>query len=121
MVRMRVFNQNERLFPDRNKDDGWEVGELLNFRNSSTGDLICDVKWPNGNITRGHFVRDMRKLKASELTSNKAGPWTSHGHVIDGVTVVGPGRPQVIRCGGPRLCKLCSVEAESIRNKKAKE
>lgn len=39
------------------------------------------------------------------------GPWTSHGHDIPGVTVAGPGRPPVARCGGPGLCSQCSAEA----------
>lgn len=44
------------------------------------------------------------------------GPWTRHGHPVSGVTVEGAGRPgSVARCGGPGLCKQCSVEAESIR------
>lgn len=43
------------------------------------------------------------------------GPWTTHGHAVDGVTVAGAGRPPVVRCGGPRVCKTCSVEAEQLR------
>lgn len=41
-----------------------------------------------------------------------AGPWTSHGHDIPGVTVAGEaGRPPRMRCGGPRLCAQCALEA----------
>lgn len=45
--------------------------------------------------------------------AEQVGPWTSHGHAIPGVTVVGdrPGRPPVARCGGPRLCAQCALEA----------
>ncbi|UBH06460.1 hypothetical protein K8P10_001971 [Leucobacter sp. Psy1] len=44
----------------------------------------------------------------------ESGPWTSHGHPIPGVTVVGA-RPTVPvqRCGGVRLCGACKREAMS--------
>ena len=45
------------------------------------------------------------------------GPWTRHGHVIPGLTVEGPGRPNVARCGGPGLCPVCGVDAERARTK----
>ena len=44
------------------------------------------------------------------------GPWTTHGHEIAGVTVAGSGRPPVARCGGPGLCRKCSLEAVQMRN-----
>lgn len=42
-----------------------------------------------------------------------SGPWTSHGHVIPGVTKVDADgkRPPIARCGGPRLCPQCAREA----------
>lgn len=54
------------------------------------------------------------------MTDVQGGPWTRHGHDIDGVTVAGPGRPPVARCGGPGLCRECSrdvvrLQAESAR------
>ncbi len=51
----------------------------------------------------------------TEQVRPTGGPWTSHGHVVDGVTVAGAGRPRIARCGGPGLCRKCSVEAEQIR------
>lgn len=47
----------------------------------------------------------------------RGGPWTRHGHVIDGVTVAGSGRPPVVRCGGPRLCQVCQLDADDERRK----
>ena len=44
------------------------------------------------------------------------GPWTSHGHDIEGVTVAGGERPPRARCGGPGLCGPCSLEATQARN-----
>lgn len=44
------------------------------------------------------------------------GPWTTHGHDIVGVTVAGAGRPPVARCGGPRICKDCALDAERARH-----
>lgn len=46
------------------------------------------------------------------------GPWTSHGHPIPGVTVVPADpadRPSLDRCGGPRICRQCAAEAQTIR------
>ena len=43
------------------------------------------------------------------------GPWTRHGHEITGVTVDGPGRPNIARCGGPLICQVCAVDAERAR------
>lgn len=43
------------------------------------------------------------------------GPWTRHGHPVEGVTVYGRNRPAVARCGGPAICKQCAVDAERIR------
>lgn len=40
----------------------------------------------------------------------RGGPWTSHGHPIAGLTIHGPGRPSVARCGGPRMCNKCATE-----------
>ena len=36
--------------------------------------------------------------------------WTRHGHPIEGVLQVLP-QPAVARCGGPRLCTGCAVDA----------
>ncbi len=47
----------------------------------------------------------------------QGGPWTTHGHSIPGVTVDGPGRPPVYRCGGPGLCETCSAEAFTMRKR----
>lgn len=44
------------------------------------------------------------------------GPWTSHGHVIPGVTVAGP-RPVgllIARCGGTEMCQKCRGEADYL-------
>lgn len=43
------------------------------------------------------------------------GPWTRHGHTVDGITVDGPGRPPVARCGGPALCHTCATDDARIR------
>lgn len=40
----------------------------------------------------------------------EGGPWTSHGHVIPGITIEGYGRPPVFRCGGPEMCKTCALD-----------
>ena len=45
----------------------------------------------------------------------QGGPWTSHGHEVQGITVAGPGRPAVARCGGPGLCPECSREAAVLQ------
>ena len=47
----------------------------------------------------------------------QGGPWTTHGHQVIGVTVAGPGRPPIYRCGGPGLCKKCSAEAFTLRKR----
>jgi hypothetical protein len=49
------------------------------------------------------------------MRPNPGGPWTRHGHPIPGITVDGPGRPPVARCGGPAICKDCAVNAAQIR------
>lgn len=49
----------------------------------------------------------------------RGGPWTRHGHVIPGVTVAGPGRPPVARCGGPGLCHPCSMDAAAAQTRPA--
>ncbi len=49
----------------------------------------------------------------------QGGPWTRHGHPIPGLTVDGPGRPDLIaRCGGPELfpeCLECRADAARLR------
>ncbi len=59
--------------------------------------------------------RAVRRAYARDEDEPRGGPWTSHGHSIDGVTVAGAGRPPIKRCGGPGMCRTCSVEAERIR------
>lgn len=49
------------------------------------------------------------------------GPWTGHGHAIEGITVEGSGRPPVARCGGPAICSKCAVDAERIRREASPE
>ncbi len=52
--------------------------------------------------------------------NQQGGPWTSHGHAIEGVTVDGAGRPDLVaRCGGPGICAQCSQEAERFRSEVA--
>lgn len=46
------------------------------------------------------------------------GPWTRHGHPVNGITVFPEDpslRPPVARCGGPGLCTLYAHDAELIR------
>lgn len=43
------------------------------------------------------------------------GPWTRHGHPVDGVTVAGAGAPRVARCGGPALCRQCREDAGRLQ------
>lgn len=45
----------------------------------------------------------------------RGGPWTRHGHAINGITVVGTGRPPITRCGGPALCGKCREDEARIR------
>ncbi len=47
--------------------------------------------------------------------TEQGGPWTSHGHPVAGLTVYGEGRPRLMRCGGPRRCKVCAAEAAALR------
>lgn len=51
------------------------------------------------------------------------GPWTSHGHAIEGVTVAGPKPPdlKVARCMGPGGCPHCSREAAAAQRRVAKQ
>lgn len=51
----------------------------------------------------------------------EGGPWTRHGHPVDGVTRYGSNRPPIARCGGPGLCRKCAVDAEQIRAGAARE
>jgi len=37
--------------------------------------------------------------------------YTSHGHQIQGTPVEEPKPTEVARCGGPRMCQKCSMEA----------
>lgn len=48
--------------------------------------------------------------RGTDRARGQGGPWTTHGHEIPGVTVSGPGRPKVYRCGGPKHCVMCAVE-----------
>lgn len=41
--------------------------------------------------------------------------YTSHGHQIPGTPVEGDDKPSVARCGGPKVCKQCGVEAAFYR------
>ena len=43
----------------------------------------------------------------------QGGPWTRHGHPVDGVTVHGAGRPPVARCGGPGMCRECARDCRA--------
>ena len=43
------------------------------------------------------------------------GPWTRHGHPVDGITRHGSGRPPVARCGGPNVCAACASDAARMR------
>ena len=47
------------------------------------------------------------------------GPWTRHGHAVRGVTVDGPGRPPVARCGGPAVCGQCARDAAALQHERA--
>jgi hypothetical protein len=49
------------------------------------------------------------------VTADLGGPYTSHGHAVQGVTVVGLDRPPVVRCGGPAICSTCARDANRIR------
>ncbi len=45
--------------------------------------------------------------------TTQGGPWTRHGHPVDGVTVAGSAQPALVaRCGGPALCSVCALDAE---------
>lgn len=48
------------------------------------------------------------------MPANDAGPYTSHGHPIPGVTMEGSEKPARARCGGPGLCGKCSGEAMKL-------
>lgn len=52
-------------------------------------------------------------------TDERGGPYTRHGHPIEGITVVGINRPPVARCGGPGMCQPCAQDAERIRREHA--
>ncbi len=59
---------------------------------------------------------DREQPMTTETATNPGGPWTSHGHTIPGITVDGPGRPDLVaRCGGPSICATCASEAARIR------
>ena len=45
------------------------------------------------------------------MTTPTGGPWTRHGHTIPGITIEGPDRPPIARCGGTRLCPECAYDA----------
>lgn len=51
----------------------------------------------------------------TQLSDERGGPWTSHGHAVDGVTVAGGHPPMVARCGGPAICSVCAGDAERLR------
>ncbi|UOQ56087.1 hypothetical protein MUN78_10260 [Leucobacter allii] len=51
-----------------------------------------------------------------------SGPWTSHGHPIDGLTVADRlPAPAKARCGCPGLCGVCSQDVERIRAERTPE
>lgn len=59
-----------------------------------------------------------RRARELHAATRRGGPWTRHGHPIDGVTVAGDGRPPVARCGGPAICGQCATDAETARRGK---
>ena len=66
-----------------------------------------DARAPEPRAARAARVR-------AETQTAEGGPWTSHGHPVPGVTVDGPGRPPVARCGGPALCPVCQRDRTRI-------
>lgn len=68
-------------------------------------------------VACGNVVGDRKihREKCPWTTPAKGGPWTKHGHAIAGITVDGPGRPLVARCGGPLICKDCALDEVRIR------
>lgn len=57
----------------------------------------------------------VRVHKHTKLKEFPGGPWTRHGHAVAGVTVEGTGRPAVARCGGPKTCKECAIDAAQMQ------
>lgn len=45
--------------------------------------------------------------------------WTKHGHQIEGTEALPKeGRPSVARCGGPKICAACALDAAKATAKK---
>lgn len=80
----------------------------------------CHRAADGGGYDVATLVEIAGRIVARELraATRRGGPWTRHGHPIDGVTVAGPGRPPVARCGGPALCGRCATDAETARRGK---
>ncbi len=89
------------------------------FRVFGTGHPMPEGLDHRGAVLDGPFVWHLMEAPVSgnsPAIGGRGGPWTSHGHAVDGVTVEGPGRPDLVaRCGGPGLCSTCSQEAERFR------
>lgn len=87
-----------------------EEERLTGFRKDRySGDaacLACGCKIGDEKIHRERCVWPAKP---------KGGPWTKHGHPVVGITVDGPGRPAVARCGGPLICKDCALDEVRIR------
>ncbi len=60
--------------------------------------------------------RQEQPMTTTDRPTSQGAPWTSHGHAIDGITVDGPVRPDLVaRCGGPALCATCAADEARIR------
>jgi hypothetical protein len=81
---------------------GYDIGSTVNF--GDVGKPVPHID--QQEVDLGPHSVDVRV---------QGGPWTRHGHAVDGVTVEGPGRPPVARCGGPAICSQCALDAASIR------
>lgn len=40
----------------------WQVATILRTYFAKSGEIVADVKWPDGTETRGHFVDCMRDV-----------------------------------------------------------
>lgn len=49
------------------------------------------------------------------MSTTETGPWTRHGHRIEGLPDDGGKRPARARCGGPDMCRQCALDVQAAR------
>lgn len=90
--------------------DQWWRSLPLGFKVAMYGEHAEAVALRAGPDSTSQTLREPDPLP-------EPGPWTSHGHSVEGVTIAGPKPPgmQVARCGGSTICRQCGPEAARMQ------